>query len=78
MDDEQSAGKDYFSRHWSQNGHKRLRNKNDYLRKTISSRYPHTSCLAEPHKKGLTSFNARKPLSNLVGDTGFEPVTSTV
>jgi len=32
----------------------------------------------KPIKKGLTSLSACKPLSNLVGDTGFEPVTSTV
>ena len=31
-----------------------------------------------PIKKGLTSLDACKPLIILVGDTGFEPVTSTV
>jgi hypothetical protein len=30
------------------------------------------------NKKGLTSLGACKPLMFVVGDTGFEPVTSTV
>ena len=36
------------------------------------------TCLQIAIKKGLTILNSCKPLCSLVGDTGFEPVTSTV
>ena len=39
----------------------------------------HTGCIPENHiKKGITERIACKPLICMVGDTGFEPVTSTV
>jgi hypothetical protein len=36
------------------------------------------TCLQILIKKGLTGFNACKPLFSMVGGTGIEPVTSTV
>ena len=43
-----------------------------------NTRLYRNTCLQIATKKELTASYCRKPLIYMVGDTGFEPVTSTV